>query len=228
MGLFSKRGGDANKDGAAPTAADARREREAVSAPPAAAAPQASAAPQVPAAPKTPASPSATPPSAQQSAAPARKQAASNSVGETDPARSFAALVSVVLTAPQWRTMPLEQARSILEPAVATGQFIVAASRAPDTGAAGTSAAVIWAMVSKDVDARLRATLDKPLELKPAEWRCGPHAWLIAALGDADAARRLIDVVRRGPLKGADLHARVTKPDGAQGLVVFRDAGAAA
>lgn len=169
----------------------------------AAAAPRPQPAPQ-------PAAPTAAP----AQPAPAAATASPSVQPDTDPTRTFAALMRVALLAPQTQRLSVEQLRMIIEPAIATGQFVVAAS-------GEASAAVMWATVSHEIDKRARTELDKPFEIAPNEWRSGPHPWLVAVMGDTTTARSLIDMVGRGPLKGAPLFARMTTPEGAPGVASF-------
>jgi hemolysin-activating ACP:hemolysin acyltransferase len=175
--------------------------------PPRNAPPQAAQPQQVPTAPVQP-----TPPQP----APARPApaAAAPPTPDVDPVRTFAALMRIALTAPQTQRLSVTQLRALIEPALATGQFVVASNES-------VGGAVLWARTSADVDARLRANLDAPFDLAPDEWSGGPHAWVVAAMGDPAAARQLIDVVQKTALGRADLHARITTPDGKTAVAKF-------
>ena len=225
MGWFSKRGDADDRKAPANAKAAAAPQSGPVKAPPMAAAPPPPPPPraQAPAPTQAPA-----PAAAPQSAAPAPVRpappqpapasptpaAAATPSPETDPVRAFAALMRIAMTAPQTQRMSVAQLRALIEPALATGQFLVASN-----GTVG--GAVLWARTSETVDARLRANLDAPFDLAPEEWTSGPHAWVVAAMGDIAAARQLIDVVQRNALGRADLHARITTPDGKTAVAKF-------
>lgn len=226
MGWFSKKD-DAKKDdgkkapeAAAPQAAAPRPAPAPAPAPVPTPAPTPVAArpPAEPPRPQPPRPQPAAPPAMPQPAAATAPASAPpiGSIGQpdTDPTRTFAALMRVALLAPQTQRLSVQQLRTIIEPAISTGQFVVAAN-------GQSSAAVMWATVSDAIDARARADLDKPFEIAPEEWRSGPHAWIIAVMGDAATARSLIDVIGKGPLKGAPLHARMTTPEGAPAVATF-------
>lgn len=133
---------------------------------------------------------------------------------DTDPTRTFAALMRVALLAPQTQRLSVQQLRRLVEPAIATGQFVVAAN-------SQASAAVMWASVSDEIDARARTDLEKPFDIGPDDWRSGAHAWIMAVMGDMATARSLIDMIGKGPLKGAPLHARMTTQAGAPAVATF-------
>ena len=71
----------------------------------------------------------------------------------------------------------------LVVPAVANGQFAVAEARSQETGAITPVGALLWALVSADVDKHL-TDLSAPLRLKPNEWRSGDIPWIILAIGD--------------------------------------------
>lgn len=229
MGWFSKRGDADDRKAPANAKAAAPPQSEPVKAPPTAAAPPPRAPALAPTPTPTPAlTPAPAPAAAPQSATPASVRpappqpapasptptAAATPSPEMDPVRAFAALMRIAMTAPQTQRMSVAQLRALIEPALATGQFLVASN-----GSVG--GAVLWARTSETVDARLRANLDAPFDLAPEEWTSGPHAWVVAAMGDIAAARQLIDVVQRNALGRADLHARITTPDGKTAVAKF-------
>jgi hemolysin-activating ACP:hemolysin acyltransferase len=96
---------------------------------------------------------------------------------DTDPTRTFAALMRIMLAAPETQSMTIGQLRALLDPAIATGDFLVASHGA-------TVAAIMWAMTDDATDLRLRTDLAKPLEIAPSDWCSGPHAWIVAVIGD--------------------------------------------
>lgn len=66
-------------------------------------------------------------------------------------------------------------------------------------------AVLLWASVSDEVDARLAASPSTTVRLKPAEWKSGPHVWLVEAVGEPRAVKTLIDQSLAGPLKATGL-----------------------
>jgi hemolysin-activating ACP:hemolysin acyltransferase len=110
--------------------------------------------------------------------------------------------------------MAVGQLRALLEPAISAGQFLVASH-----GNAG--AAVLWALTDEKTDARLRTDLSRPFEIAPTEWRSGPHAWIVAAVGDQAMARQLVEMIQTTMLNGARLSARVAGPDGSPAILDF-------
>lgn len=118
---------------------------------------------------------------------------------------AFGEIVGVLLRAPQYRHAFLSELEWLVLPALATGQFALAEARHKESGLAAPLAVLLWASVSDEVDARLGAVLSPSIKLKPAEWKSGPHLWLVDAVGEPRAVKALIDQTIAGPLKGKGL-----------------------
>ena len=67
----------------------------------------------------------------------------------------------------------------MIMPPVVLGQFYVAELAHKENGARAPVAAVTWALVSPEVDQRLRAQAAERVTLAPADWKCGEILWLI-------------------------------------------------
>lgn len=120
-------------------------------------------------------------------------------------AMAFGEIISVLLRAPSHRHLFLADLEWLVLPAIATGQFALAQARHKESGLAAPVAAILWANVSAEVDARLTANASKGIRLKPDEWAAGPHPWLVEGVGEPQAVKALIDQVLLGPLKGRSL-----------------------
>jgi hemolysin-activating ACP:hemolysin acyltransferase len=75
-------------------------------------------------------------------------------------------------------------------------------------------AAVLWAMVSEDVDRRLSAELDKPIRLQASEWRSGTIPWIVAALGEPNTTGQLLGQLSKTVFKDRPAKLRTRGPDG--------------
>ena len=72
-----------------------------------------------------------------------------------------------------YRNMPLKDLEFLLVPAVASGQCVIAHAKAGETGPSIPVALALWANVSVEVDKMLGENLDKPLQMKPNQWKWG-------------------------------------------------------
>jgi len=131
---------------------------------------------------------------------------------------AFGEIVGVMMRERQHRFAFLSDLEWMVMPALATGQFAVAEARSKNSGLTAPRAVILWASVSKEIDARLSANPGVPIRLKPAEWASGTHGWLVDAIGDARAIKVLIDQTLTGPLKSRSLKI-VTRGDGGKPVV---------
>ena len=85
-------------------------------------------------------------------------------------AAAFGALTMLAMRDPRYRNYTIDDLRWIVEPAVLTGNFMIASGRKKEGGIPVPIGAVIWARVSELVDARLEEQKGKrPLRLSPEE-----------------------------------------------------------
>lgn len=128
---------------------------------------------------------------------------------------SLGEVVSVLMRSPFHAKLTLEQVQAIAAPAIATRQFMVANTHDPATGMAGPIATIMWANVSDEIDAKLSdAATEAPFPLKPADWRSGENAWVVAVAGDQRAAGQLLRVLHGRTLKGRKIKTRIRSADG--------------
>lgn len=135
------------------------------------------------------------PPTGSQQTAPTAEQAAKMQKGVVQSHQRLAAfggLTVLLMRSPIFRTQRIADLEWMLEPAIATGQFSIAEVISKETGIAVPAAAVMWASVSDEIDARVRAAPGEAIKLQRNEWTSGPHCWLIASLGDQKAVRSLL------------------------------------
>lgn len=99
-------------------------------------------------------------------------------------AASFGEIVTLMMRSAADKSITLQDLEWMVVPALQTGQFAVAEAQSKDTGAVMPVGAVLWAMVSPEVDQRLSSMLDQPTRLQAAEWRSGDIPWIVMAIGD--------------------------------------------
>jgi len=102
---------------------------------------------------------------------------------------AFGEIVSVFMRTKELKGMTLGALETMVVPAIATGQYLIAGTQSKENGMTASVAAVLWATVSEDVDRRLSSELGEPIKLEPKEWKSGDIPWLICVAGD----RRVVD-----------------------------------
>lgn len=75
-------------------------------------------------------------------------------------------------------------------------QFLVVEARSKENGASVPVGLALWASVSEEVDKRLSENLDRPIKLRPDEWRSGEINWLVDMIGDEKIKDPLFKKVR--------------------------------
>jgi hemolysin-activating ACP:hemolysin acyltransferase len=104
-------------------------------------------------------------------------------------------------------------------PPITSGQFHIVEAAHKEHGFRGPFGAVTWAMVSEEVDARLRQGLGQGLgqrlRLHPNEWKSGAIGWLIDAVGHAEAVGVAFRWLKAGPFKEQPLNLATRDKQGA-------------
>lgn len=129
-------------------------------------------------------------------------------------AASFGEIVTLLLRSPGDRKRPLEDLEWMVVPALQTGQFAVAEAQSKENGMVIPAGAVLWAMVSADVDRRLSQNLDQPMRLEPQDWRSGSIPWIVAAFGDTKIVGGLLQQLAASVFKSQPAKMRARGADG--------------
>lgn len=127
---------------------------------------------------------------------------------------SFGEIVSVLMRAQPYRQYMLQDLEWLVVPAVTTNQFMLAEARSKESGFISPIGVVLWAHVSPEVDQRLMTSLGEPVRLRPDEWRSGPIAWMVDAVGAPQIVQSLVKRMHDQVFKGAPVKVRVSGPDG--------------
>lgn len=127
---------------------------------------------------------------------------------------SLGEIVAILMRYPAYRHLFLADLEWLVAPALAVGQFAIARAQRTESGQTAPIAAILWASVSEDVDARLTSQLGGPVRLKPHEWKSGPITWLVEGIGEPRAVKALIEQALLGPLKGISLKVAARDADG--------------
>ena len=114
---------------------------------------------------------------------------------------AFGELVILMMRSQNDRKRPISDLEWMISPAIATGQFAIADAQSKKTGAISPIGAVIWAMVSEQVDKRLSDPSEGAVRLNPKDWRSGTIPWIILTMGDKRVVADLIKKLTQGALK---------------------------
>ncbi|UFZ02670.1 toxin-activating lysine-acyltransferase [Bradyrhizobium ontarionense] len=128
-------------------------------------------------------------------------------------AAAFGEIVTLLMRSPGDKHQSLADLEWLVVPAVVRGQYALAEARSKDTGATVPVGAVLWALVSKEVDERL-SDPSHPLRLKPDEWRSGDIPWIMHAAGDVKVLAGLVRSLPQAALRDRQPKMRVRGADG--------------
>jgi cytolysin-activating lysine-acyltransferase len=127
---------------------------------------------------------------------------------------AFAQIVSLLMRSAQHKRYPIGALEWLVIPPLLTGQFSIAEARSKQSGASAPVAVALWAKVSPEVDKRLSEDLDKPMLLRPREWRSGDILWLVEVIGDARVLPQLLTRLSESTFKGREVKVRRRGTDG--------------
>ncbi len=127
---------------------------------------------------------------------------------------AFGDIVTLLMRSETERGRTLADLEWMVVPAMQTGQFAVAEAQVQDTGVVAPLGVVLWAMVSETVDQRLSGQLDKPMDLKPTEWKSGDIPWIVAAFGEPKIINQLFQQLSKNVFTKAPAKLRARDKDG--------------
>jgi hemolysin-activating ACP:hemolysin acyltransferase len=127
---------------------------------------------------------------------------------------AFSQIVSLLMRSAEHRRYPIAALESLVLPPLLTGQFRIAEAKSKQNGVSVPVAVALWARVSAEVDKRLAENLDKPMQLRPRDWRSGDQLWLIEVVGDQRALPHFLRHLRETLFKGRDVKMRTRGSDG--------------
>ncbi len=127
---------------------------------------------------------------------------------------SIGDLAMVFARSPQHKHYTFADIEWMILPAVMTGQFYVAELAQKDTGARAPVAAVLWASVSDETDARLTANPSLRIRLRPDEWRAGENVWIVDTAGEAPLIGGALAELAAGPFKDKVVKVAVLSGEG--------------
>lgn len=127
---------------------------------------------------------------------------------------AFGEIVTVLMRTQEHRGKPLSDLEWLAVPAVTTGQFALAEAQSKTNGMMAPVGLILWASVSPEVDARLRANLASGLTLKPEDWKSGDILWVVEAVGDPKILQAMLQRTSQNEWKGRPANLRIRDKDG--------------
>jgi hemolysin-activating ACP:hemolysin acyltransferase len=121
-------------------------------------------------------------------------------------AASVGDMVVVLSRSPAHKHYFLADIEWMVLPAIAAGQFYIVDVIHKERGVRVPVAAVTWAFVSQEVDARLREGAGQRARLRPDEWKSGDVGWLIDAVGNGNGLDSALQWLKAGPFKERPLN----------------------
>ncbi len=138
-----------------------------------------------------------------------RRRALSKHISAT-----FGEIVSMLMKQPGSKGRPLNDLEWMVVPPLLANQFSLAEAQSKAQGFTAPIALVLWARVSAEVDRRLASSLDKPIQLAPAEWTSGDTLWLVEALGEPRALQAMLQRLAKTKWEGRVVKFRNRDKDG--------------
>ena len=121
---------------------------------------------------------------------------------------AFGEITTLLMRAPGYKHYTLSDLEWLVIPPLLANQFTLAEARSKETGLSAPVGIALWARVSEETDARLSASLETPVKLRPDEWQGGDILWLIDAVGPPKIVQALLQRLRTQDFKGKSFKLR--------------------
>jgi cytolysin-activating lysine-acyltransferase len=129
-------------------------------------------------------------------------------------AASFGEITLLMSRSPAEQHFALRDLDWLVAPAVSLGQFALAEAQSKTNGLVVPVGAVLWALVSPEVDQRLSAQETGPIRLAPSEWRSGDIPWVIHTVGEPKILGGLMEQLTKTVFKDRAPKMRIRGQDG--------------
>ena len=127
---------------------------------------------------------------------------------------SFGDIVLLMSRSPGEQHYGLRDLDWLVMPAVRFGQFAMAEAQSKENGMVVPVGAVLWALVSPEVDQRLSSQETGSIRLAPGEWRSGDIPWIIHTIGEPKILGGLMEQLTKTVFKDKAPKMRVRGQDG--------------
>lgn len=131
-------------------------------------------------------------------------------------------IVAVLMRSEAHQPMTLGDVRKFVLPGILLGQFSIAEAQSKANGMTTPVGFVLWANVSKEVDARLSDMTSGALNISATDWNSGDIPWVMIAAGDQNLVSAILDTLMKQTWAGKDTKMRIKGGDGKVTLSVLR------
>lgn len=129
-------------------------------------------------------------------------------------AAAFGEIAALMMRVTPYSDMQVKDLNWLVGPAISTGQFALAEARDKTTGQTIPVGAVLWAMVSEDIEKKLSAADGDTVRLDTSDWRSGSIPWIVAAIGESKVVSTLLERLAKSTFKDEPARIRGRGKDG--------------
>ncbi|MGH1419217.1 MAG: toxin-activating lysine-acyltransferase [Hyphomicrobiaceae bacterium] len=129
-------------------------------------------------------------------------------------AAAFGEVTALMMRTQPYADMPLKNLSWLVGPAITTGQFALAEARDKKSGNTVPVGAVLWAMVSEEIEQKLTAATKETDRLEIDDWQSGNVPWIVAAVGDSKVVSTLLERLAKSAFKNEPARIRGRDEDG--------------
>lgn len=138
-------------------------------------------------------------------------------------AAAFGELVALLMRSTSHRNMPLHELSTLVAPALLLDQYLAAKKKTEEGDASMLVGVAMWAKVSDEIDAKIRANPAAPIRLQMAEWNSGPHHWLVDMIAITPARGALLRDMQKRVGEDVAINIRSKTPDGQPAVVTLAE-----
>lgn len=137
---------------------------------------------------------------------------------QTSPSKLVAAvfgeLISLFMRSPNHKYNTLTDLEWMVLPAVVSAQYRLAEATDKNSGQTLPVAAVLWASVSDELHQQFSENIQRPLRIKPNEWKSGENIWIMEMVGDIRIAKQVLVHLRDNDFQDKTANMRIRNEDG--------------
>lgn len=137
-------------------------------------------------------------------------------------AAAFGEIVSVLMRSPHYKHYSLTDLEWLVVPPLLNNQFSLAEAQTKEGGLAAPVGVALWASVSEEVDQKLTEGLDRPIRLRPDEWRSGDILWMVDAVGAPQTVNALLERLGSTAFQNKPFKIRAVDKEGKRSVRVIQ------
>lgn len=134
-------------------------------------------------------------------------------------AAAFGEVASLLVRSREHAHFAIPDLEWLVVPALENSQFTIVRSPMANDRRILPRAAVLWATVSDDIDAKIRAEIATHPRLSAKERASGNNVWITDIIGERVLANEAVKRLRAGPFKGRKI-CMIVRGEGSQPILV--------